>query len=184
MHFQRFLSFILARQKTFEACTLDDIFDFLTAYSKVAPKFSSVASASTAIKWFLKKSPKEDLAKDPRWATFLKGMKRLCAGPVPKCQVWNPRRVLDRIASSPKLTDLLEAGGEAAVLVMLATGSRLCDILKLRACYEKMDFVVRLFLFSPQKTDLRTHSVWSDLVIARPGWAIILLRGYGRALIE
>jgi integrase len=159
MHFQRFLSFILARQQTFEACTLDDIFDFLTAYSKVAPKFSSVTSASTAIKWYLKKSPKGDMVKDPRWATFLKGMKRLCAGPVPKCQVWNPRRVLDRIASSPKPTDLIKAGGETAVLLMLATGSRLSDILKLRAHYEKMDFGVRLFLFTPRKTDLRKQFV-------------------------
>jgi hypothetical protein len=150
MHFQRFLSFILARQQTFESCTLDDIFEFLTAYSKVAPKFSYVTSASTAIKWFLKKSRKEDLVKDPRWSTFLKGLKRLCAGPVPKCQVWNPRRVLDRIASSPNPTGLIEAGGEAAVLIMLATGSRLNDIVKLHAYYEKMDFGVRLFLFSPR----------------------------------
>jgi hypothetical protein len=77
MHFQRFLCFILTRQQNFESCSLDDIFDFLSAYSQVAPKFSSVSSASTAIKWFLKKSSKADLVKDPRWATFLKGMKRL-----------------------------------------------------------------------------------------------------------
>jgi hypothetical protein len=159
MHFQRFLSFILARQQASESCTLDNIFKFLTAYSKVAPKFSSLTSASTAIKWFLKKSPKEDLVKDPRWSTFLKGMKRLCAGPVPKCQVWNRHRVPDRIASSPKPTGLIAAGGEAAVLIMLATCSRLSDIVKLRAYYEKMDFGVRLFLFSPRKSDLRKQFV-------------------------
>jgi integrase len=155
MHFQRFICFILTRQKTFESCSLDDVFDFLTAYAQVAPKYNSVASASTAIKWFLKRSTKSEIVKDPRWPTFLKGMKRLCVAPKPKYHVWNPRRVLDRIASVPKPTQVIEAGGEAAVLLMLATGSRLSDILRLRAHFEKTDFGVRLFLFSPRKTDLR-----------------------------
>ncbi len=158
MHFQRFICFILTRQKTFESCSLDDIFDFLTAYARVAPKFNSVASASTAIKWFLKRSIKSDIVKDPRWSTFLKGMKRLCEGPKPKFHVWNPRRVLDRIASSPKPSDLIEAGGEAATLLMLATGARLSDILRLKASFEKTDFGVRLFLFTPRKADLRKQS--------------------------
>jgi hypothetical protein len=82
-------------------------------------------------------------------------MKRLCEGPKPKFHVWNPRRVLDRIASVPKPSQLVEAGGEAAVLLMLATGSRLSDILRLRACFEKTEFGVRLFLYTPRKTDLR-----------------------------
>jgi hypothetical protein len=56
MHFQRFICFILTRQKTFESCSLDNVFEFLTAYAQVAPKFNSVASASMAIKWFLKRS--------------------------------------------------------------------------------------------------------------------------------
>ncbi len=155
MHFQRFVCFILTRQKTFETCSLDDVFEFLTAYAKVAPKFNSVASASTAIKWFLKRSVKSEIVKDPRWATFLKGMKRLCVAPKPKFHVWNPRRVLDRIASVPKPSALVEAGGEAAVLLMLATGSRLSDILRLRANYQKTEFGVRLFLYTPRKTDLR-----------------------------
>ncbi len=155
MHFQRFICFILTRQKTFESCSLDDIFEFLTAYAQVAPKFSSVASASTAIKWFLKRSVKSHIVQDPRWATFLKGMKRLCDRPKPKYHVWNPRRVLDRIASASKPSQLIEAGGEAAVLLMLATGSRLSDIMRLRACYEKTEFGVRLFLFAPRKADLR-----------------------------
>jgi site-specific recombinase XerD len=155
MHFQRFICFILTRQKTFESCTLDDIFEFLTVYARVAPKFNSVASASSAIKWFLKRSVKSDIVKDPRWATFLKGMKRLCAAPKPKYHVWNPRRVLDWIASVPKPTQLIEAGAEAAVLLMLATGSRLSDILRLKASFEKMEFGIRLFLYTPRKTDLR-----------------------------
>jgi site-specific recombinase XerD len=159
MHFQRFLCFILTRQQTFESCSLDDIFDFLLAYSRAAPKFSLVSSASPAIKWFLKKSSKADLAKDPRLATFLKGMKPLCHPPKPKYHVWNPCRVLDWIAAAPKPVDLITAGGEAAVLLLLATGSRLSDILRLRARFEKTNYGVRLFLFEPRKTDLRKQFV-------------------------
>ncbi len=159
MQFQRFLCFILTRQKRFESCTLDDIFEFLTAYSKVAPKYNSVASAATSIRWFLRISSKSALDKDPRWSTFLKGMKRLCEPPLTRYHVWNPRRVLDRIASCPKPSDLITAGEEAAVLIMLATGSRLDDILKLSARFEKTDYGVRLFLVSPRKTDLRKQFV-------------------------
>jgi integrase len=54
---------------------------------------------------------------------------------------------------------LIKAGEEAAALLMLATGSRLDDILKLSARFEKTDFGVRLFLVSPCKTDL-----WKQLV--------------------
>jgi integrase len=159
MQFQRFLCFILTRQKRFESCTLDDIFEFLTAYSKVAPKFNSVASAATAIRWFLRISSKAELDKDPRWPTFLKGMKRVCEPPRKRFHVWNPRRVLDRIASAPKPTDLIVAGQEAAILILLATGSRLDDILKLSAKFEKTDFGVRLFFTAPRKTDLRKQFV-------------------------
>ncbi len=76
-----------------------------------------------------------------------------------KYHVWNPRRVLDRIAAAPKPVDIINAGGEAAVLLLLATGSRLSDILRLRARYEKTDYGVRLFLFEPRKTDLRKQFV-------------------------
>jgi hypothetical protein len=67
--------------------------------------------------------------------------------------------VLDRIAAAPKPVDLINAGGEAAVLLLLATGSRLSDILHLRARYEKTDFGVRQFLFAPRKTDLRKEFI-------------------------
>ncbi len=40
---------------------------------------------------------------------------------------------------------------------MLATGSRLSDILRLKASFEKTDYGVRLFLFTPRKTHLRKH---------------------------
>jgi hypothetical protein len=66
---------------------------------------------------------------------------------------------LDRIASVPKPSDLIVAGQEAAVLILLATGSRLDDILKLSANFEKTDFGVRLFLVTPRKTDLRKQFV-------------------------
>lgn len=159
-HFQRFLCFVLTRGKRFEACSLDDIFQFLRAYSQVAPKFNSVASAATAIRWYLRKSPTmKPLDEDARWKTFLKGMKRLCDPPAPKYLVWNPRRVLDHIASSAKPTELIDAGSEAAVLLMLATGSRLDDIIKLSARFDKMDFAVRLFFAKPRKTDCRKQWV-------------------------
>jgi integrase len=66
---------------------------------------------------------------------------------------------LDSIASRPKPSDLITAGEDTAVLLLLATGSRLDDILKLSARFEKTDFSVRLFLVSPPKTDLRKHFV-------------------------
>jgi hypothetical protein len=53
---------------------------------------------------------------------------------------------------------LIEAGGKAATLLMLATGARLSDILRLKASFEKTDFGVRLFLFTPRKADLRKQS--------------------------
>jgi site-specific recombinase XerD len=159
MQFQRFLCFILARQKRFESCTLDDIFEFLTAYAEVALKYNSVASAASSIRWFLRISSKSALDKDPRWATFLKGMKRVCKPPVSRLHVWNPCRVLDTIASRPKPSDLIKAGEKAAVLLLLATGSQLDDIFKLLANFEKTDFGVRLFLVSPRKTDLRKQFV-------------------------
>ncbi len=159
MQFQRFLCFILTRQKRFESCTLDDIFEFLTAFVKVAPKYNSVASAATSIRWFLRISSKAALDKDPRWSTFMKGMKRVCEPPLTRFHVWNPRRVLDRIASCPKPSNLTEAGEEAAVLLMLATGSCLDDIFKLSARFEKTGFGVRLSLVSPRKTDLRKRFV-------------------------
>jgi hypothetical protein len=61
---------------------------------------------------------------------------------------------LDRIASAPKPSDLIVAGKEVAVLLLLATGSRLDDIIKLSANFEETDFGVRLFLVTPRKTDL------------------------------
>jgi hypothetical protein len=160
MQFQRFLCFILARQKWFESCTLHNIFEFLTAYTEVAPKYNSVvASAASSIRWFLRISSKSVIDKEPRWATFLKGMKRVCKPPVSRFLVWYPRRVLDSIASRPKPSDLIKAGEEAAVLLLLATGSWLDNIVELSARFEKTDFRVRLLLVSSRKTALRKHFV-------------------------
>jgi integrase len=53
----------------------------------------------------------------------------------------------------------MDAGSEAATLLLLATGLRTSDILRLRAHYEKMDFAVRLFLRAPRKTDTRKQFV-------------------------
>ncbi len=86
-------------------------------------------------------------------------MKWLCEAPKSKYHVWNPHRVLGWIASLPKPKVLIPAGGEAAVLLMLATGARLSDILRLRATWKNEFLEYVFFLFCPRKTD-----VWKQFV--------------------
>ena len=152
-YFARFMQFILLNSKTFDTCTVDDIFEFLLEYSKVAPKFTSVCTAKTAIRWYLKAGDKRHMLEDPRWKTFMKGMKRVTLPSEPRFHVWNPHRVLERLSKTTKPESLIQSGQEALTLLMLATGLRVDDIFKLRAKYVKTDYGLRLFFREPRKTD-------------------------------
>lgn len=168
-YFCRFVEFILRHSKTFDSCTADDVFDFLIEYAKSAPKYASVCTARTAIRWYLKAGNKPEILADARWSTFMKGMKRSTLPSEPRFHVWNPERVLSRISKAAKPVALIQSGQEAVTLLMLATGLRVDDIFKLRAKSEQTDFGIRLFFREPRKTDCVKQFVTYIDVASFPG---------------
>jgi hypothetical protein len=70
-YFSNFLYFLLARRKTFDMRSLDDIFMFLRALVQEKPSRRFLSSSATAIRWYFRHFPKPQLANDKRWSSVL-----------------------------------------------------------------------------------------------------------------
>lgn len=134
--FSAFVAYCTRRHIAWRDLSVVHILTFLEGSLAKAYAFNTIKVRSCALKFYIRRSSKKHLAEDPRWKSFMRGMKKLARQPEPKTKSWDPQDMLDFVEKRVRQSSVMGAGKEALILLMLATGLRVDDIHKLsRECH-------------------------------------------------
>lgn len=138
--------------------------DFLAEAVEQKLAYNTVKQKSAALKYFLRRAGKEDVANDPRWHSFMMGAFKLAPQPAPKPPIWPPDQALSYVAKQRRPRTLIEAGQEALLLLLLATALRIDDVSKLSNHFDVSDTEVRFYFVALRKCPKRACPIENFLL--------------------
>jgi hypothetical protein len=115
---------------------VEDVLTFIQDYVDDRKAPSTIRSVYSALLFHFRLYGRETfLTENPIIQMFVEGAQRLAPPSVRKCVVWNPETPLSFIEARQRPRELREAGKEALVLLLLATGIRV-------DCASKLSFSI------------------------------------------
>lgn len=134
--FTLFVKYCNRLRVSWENVNVVHILTFLENSLAKAYAYNTIKGRSCAIKFYLNRSSKKHLTSDPRWKSFMRGLKKLAPLPQPKTKSWDPQDILVFFEKRARPSSIMGAGKEALILLLLATGLRVDDVHKLsRDCH-------------------------------------------------
>jgi integrase len=129
--FQSFLNYIQEVGRDIDSTNEIDVLSFLQQYVDKGRAASTIRAAHAALLHFFTLFKRESLLTSPLVTLLVKGAQNLAPVNEKVPFIWDPEVPLQMIATRPFPTDLRQAGKEALLLLLLATGIRVSDASKL-----------------------------------------------------
>ena len=119
-----FEAFLLDLNRSVDSVRVQDVLSFLQDFVDIQKPASTIRGIYAALTRFFTLHKREVFITQPILKMFVRGAQKLAPLPVKKSLTWDPEIPLRKIASKPRPSTFLEAGREAILLLLLATGIR------------------------------------------------------------
>ena len=114
------------------------VLDFLQTFVTARNAHSTLRSYAAAIQHFYRLHPLRSWFLSSLYADFIKGAERLLPIPRQRTAIWDVDHLLECMRPSIPPSSFFDVGGEAALLLLLATGLRVADLTILHASFQAL----------------------------------------------
>jgi site-specific recombinase XerD len=150
--FSSFLRYIGQANRTVENARVIDVLSFLQELVDEKRAKSTIRVAHAALSHYFVLYQREDLLKSPMIKFHFSGAQNLAPVPEQKWIIWDPEIPLRFLLSRPLPTRFRQAGQEALLLLLLATGIRVSDAWRLGKKMNVFEDVASIAFLEARKT--------------------------------
>ena len=150
--FKQFEAFLADVGRTIENVRLSDVLTFMQEYVEAKSAASTMRYVSASLHHYFRLHRQEQVLSSYLVRLFVQGAQKLAPPPQKKTVIWDPEIPMRFIAGKPRPKDFLNAGREALLLLLLATGIRVDCASKLSSQVPTGGEYCRIPFLLPRKT--------------------------------
>lgn len=158
-YFHRFLSFLKEKHVCFQNFSEADVLSYLESLKNLGRAFGTISVARSSIIYFASRSGRPELSTSLLLKDYMKAVKRSSTPSQERADPWDPNTFLSFVLSRPISLPFLDIAAEALLLLLLATGLRIDDVMKLSKNYSIIPGGIRLRFLRPRKADVYLRSL-------------------------
>ena len=142
-----------------ENVRVSDVLSFLQEYVDAKSAASTIRSVSASIHHYFRLHQREQVLSNYLVKLFVQGAQKLAPPPQKKTVIWDPEVPLRFVSTRPRPSDFLNAGREAILLLLLATGIRVDCASKLSRVINDTGIYCSIPFLLPRKTGVSEPQV-------------------------